>query len=190
MYTKIFFSSVRKCVKELKKGGIIIYPTESVFGFGCDPDNQTAVINLIIIKKRSIKKGFILVAENYNRIKSYIADNEISSIQRDYMFSCWPGPVTFIVPTSPKTPSWLTGQFNSLAVRITDHPSVKKLCKHFGKPIISTSANISNQNPCRTFNDIKKQFGQTFPILFGKTYGRERPSEIRNIITGDLIRQG
>ncbi|MBK4775904.1 L-threonylcarbamoyladenylate synthase type 1 TsaC [Candidatus Pantoea edessiphila] len=190
MYKKNFFSSVKKCVKELNKEGIIIYPTEAVFGLGCDPDSQIAVKKLVSLKNRSINKGFILIAENYNQLKSYIADHELSSSQRDYMLSRWPGPITFIVPTLPQTPIWLTGQFSSLAVRITDHPNVKELCNQFGKPIISTSANISNQNPCRTFKDIKKQFGNTFPVLFGKTYGYENPSEIRNIITGDLIRQG
>ncbi|PPI86517.1 L-threonylcarbamoyladenylate synthase [Candidatus Pantoea edessiphila] len=190
MYKKIIFSSIEKCIKELKQNGIIIYPTEAVFGLGCNPESKTAVKKLIILKNRSPNKGFILIAANYDQLKSYVADDKISAFQRNYMFSRWPGHVTFIVPTLPKTPKWIIGNFDSVAIRISKNPYVRKLCTKFGKPIISTSANLSNQNPCRTFEDVVKQFGQSFPILFGSTCGLKHPSEIRNIITGDLIRQG
>ncbi|PPI87896.1 L-threonylcarbamoyladenylate synthase type 1 TsaC [Candidatus Pantoea edessiphila] len=190
MIKKIFFNSIQNCIEELNRGGIIIYPTEAVFGFGCDPENEIAVMKLILLKNRSINKGFILIAENYDQLKKYIADYKISSIQRKHMFSYWPGPTTFVVPTVPQTYKWLTGRFNSLAVRVTNHPNVKELCNKFGKPIISTSANIANRTPCYTPQEVIKQFGQSFPILFGNTCGRKRPSEIRNIITGDIIRQG
>ncbi|PPI88568.1 L-threonylcarbamoyladenylate synthase type 1 TsaC [Candidatus Pantoea edessiphila] len=190
MHKEDFLISLKHCVKELYLGGIIIYPTEAVFGFGCDPENKTAVEKLIFLKNRSLNKGFILISNDYNQLKSYVDEYKISSIKRDYMFSYWPGPTTFIVPASRQTPIWLTGKFDSLAIRVSNHPGIKALCNKFGKPIISTSANLANQKPCRTFEDVIKKFGKSFPILLGETYGLKRPSEIRNIITGDLIRKG
>ena len=188
MFNKSHTQSLKKCIYFLKKNYVIAYPTETVFGLGCDPDNKIAVMNLLALKKRSINKGFILIAANYAQLLPYISDCNLSSIQRKRMFSYWPGPTTFIVPVSPKTPYWLTGQFNSLAIRVSNHPQVQTLCHKFGKPLISTSANISGQPPCCTVDEIKIQFGMCFPTLLGVTGGRKYPSKIRDAITGIVIR--
>jgi L-threonylcarbamoyladenylate synthase len=84
----------------------------------------------------------------------------------------------------------LSGRFSSLAVRVTDHPRVKELCQQFGKPLVSTSANLNGQEPCRLADEVRLQFGEDFPVLNGQVGGRENPSEIRDALTGDLIRQG
>jgi L-threonylcarbamoyladenylate synthase len=84
----------------------------------------------------------------------------------------------------------LTGRFNSLAVRVTDHPLVVELCNAYGKPLVSTSANLSGQPPCRTTAEVYAQFGADFPVVDGATGGRQNPSEIRDALTGELFRQG
>ena len=95
------------------------------------------------------------------------------------------GPVTFVFPAQPTTPRWLTGRFDSLAVRVTDHPLVVELCLAFGKPLVSTSANLTGQPPCRSTEEVLAQFGNDFPVAVGETGGRLNPSEIRDALTGE-----
>jgi L-threonylcarbamoyladenylate synthase len=95
-----------------------------------------------------------------------------------------------VFPAKPTTPRWLTGRFDSLAVRVTDHPMVIALCAAYGKPLVSTSANLSGLPPCRTAQEVIEQFGASFPVIDAPTGGRQNPSEIRDALTGELFRQG
>jgi len=190
MNTQHLADSLEHCVTQLNHQAVIAYPTEAVFGLGCDPDSESAVMALLALKQRPVEKGLILIAADYTQLEPYISDRELTVLQRERMFACWPGPVTFVVPVPPQTPRWLTGQFDSLAIRVSDHPDVQALCRAFGKPLVSTSANLSGQPPCRTAEEVKYQFGDRFPVLAGKTGGRQNPSEIRDVISGELIRQG
>lgn len=178
------------CVAQLQQQAVIAYPTEAVFGLGCDPDSEHAVMQLLAFKQRPVEKGLILIAANYQQLEPYIADRELSVAQRERMFATWPGPVTWVLPALSQTPRWLTGRFDSLAVRVSDHPLVQALCLAFDKPLVSTSANLSGQPPCRNVEEVLQQFGEAFPVLQGETGGRTNPSEIRDIISGDIIRQG
>ncbi len=177
-------------VELLNNEHVIAYPTEAVFGVGCDPDSEKAVMNLLTLKQRPVDKGLILIAANFEQLKPYIDATQLSDKQLTTVFSCWPGPVTFVFPASTSTPRWLTGRFNSLAVRVTDHPLVVALCEAYGKPLVSTSANLSGQPPCRTTEEVHLQFGADFPVVDGRTGGRQNPSEIRDALTGKLFRQG
>ena len=137
--------SIAHAVDVLKNEEVIAYPTEAVFGVGCDPDSETAVSRLLVLKQRPVEKGLILIAASYEQLKPYIDDSMLTPAQRETIFSVWPGPVTFVFPAKPTTPRWLTGRFDSLAVRVTDHPLVVALCLAFGKPLVSTSANLTGQ---------------------------------------------
>jgi L-threonylcarbamoyladenylate synthase len=95
------------------------------------------------------------------------------------------------MPSSDKTLSCVSGQFDSIAVRVTDHPLVQDLCHRFGKPITSTSANLTGLPPCLTTEEVRVQLGnKLFAILDGKTGGRIKPSEIRDAKTSAILRQG
>ncbi len=174
----------------LKQSKTIAYPTEAVFGVGCDPDCESAVNGLLTLKQRPVEKGLILIAANYQQLQPYVADDRLTAQQKSDMFNHWPGPVTFVIPATEQTPPWLTGAFQSLAVRVTDHPIVQQLCLAYGKPLVSTSANLSGHPPCRTASDVWRQFGIDFPVLQGKTGGRDNPSEIRDVLSGQLLRRG
>ncbi|QHM73600.1 L-threonylcarbamoyladenylate synthase type 1 TsaC [Mixta intestinalis] len=178
------------CVQQLQQQAVIAYPTEAVFGLGCDPDNEKSVMELLAFKQRPVEKGLILIAADYQQLEPYVSDRELSVVQREKMFATWPGPVTWVLPALPQTPRWLTGRFDTLAVRVSAHPAVQALCRAFGKPLVSTSANLSGQPPCRNVEEVLQQFGKHFPVLHGETGGRLNPSEIRDIISGDIIRQG
>lgn len=182
--------AIVRAVELLNNQHVIAYPTEAVFGVGCDPDSEKAVMTLLALKQRPVEKGLILIAASFEQLKPYIDYTRLSDEQLAAIFSCWPGPVTFVFPASASTPRWLTGRFNSLAVRVTDHPLVVELCKAYGKPLVSTSANLSGQPPCRTTEEVYTQFGADFPVIDGATGGRQNPSEIRDALTGELFRQG
>jgi len=177
-------------VAVLKNEEVIAYPTEAVFGVGCDPDSERAVNRLLTLKQRPVEKGLILIASSFSQLTPYIDDSMLTQQQRDTVFSRWPGPVTFVFPAKSSTPRWLTGRFDTLAVRVTDHPLVIALCEAFGKPLVSTSANLTGLPPCRNTHEVQLQFGQDFPVLDGATGGRLNPSEIRDALTGELFREG
>ncbi|URJ23584.1 Sua5/YciO/YrdC/YwlC family protein [Blochmannia endosymbiont of Camponotus sp. C-003] len=175
---------------QLNQGKVIIYPTESMFGLGCDPDNKQAISTLLKIKNRSWRKGLILIAANYTQLLKYIDDSFLNENQQSQVFSTWPGPVTWVFPAKSNTPYWLTGQFSSLAVRVIHFELIQHLCLAFGKPLVSTSANLSGQPPARTIKEIHEQLGHNMPIMYEDILGRSNPSEIRDVMTGKLIRGG
>ncbi|KAA5962972.1 L-threonylcarbamoyladenylate synthase type 1 TsaC [Pantoea sp. M_9] len=178
------------CIEQLKQQRVIAYPTEAVFGLGCDPDSERAVMALLQLKQRPVEKGLILIAADYTQLTPYIDDEQLTAEQRERMFASWPGPVTWVVPARSSTPRWLTGRFNSLAIRVSNHSEVQALCRAFGKPLVSTSANLTGMPPCRTAAEVTEQFGVAFPVLQAATGGRLNPSEIRDVLSGELIRQG
>lgn len=188
MNKNCFINSLLYCIQVLHKKNVIAYPTESMFGLGCDPTSKEAVIKLLNLKQRSIEKGFILVASNYKQIKMYIDEKNLSVEQRKKIFFYWPGPFTFLLPAHSSVPYWLTGKFNTIAVRISAHISIIKLCNFFGKALISTSANISCMVPCVTREEVFESFGRDFPLLNGEIGSEKNPSRIVNIINGKIIR--
>ncbi|KLV04998.1 L-threonylcarbamoyladenylate synthase type 1 TsaC [Photobacterium ganghwense] len=178
-------------VAALRQEEMIAYPTEAVFGVGCDPDSEQAVMKLLALKQRPVEKGLILIAANYEQLAPYIDDSQLTDEQKQRIFDSWPGPVTWVMPTKPGVPRFLTGQFDTIAVRVTDHPLVQALCLAFGKPLTSTSANLTGQEPGRTVAEVELQLGDRLAaILQGDTGGRENPSEIRDARTGQIFRQG
>lgn len=190
MKSNLHQESISKALEALNNKDVIAYPTEAVFGVGCDPDSETAVMRLLKLKQRPVEKGLILIAANFEQLKPYIDDAMLTDAQREVVFSRWPGPVTFVFPAKASTPRWLTGRFSTLAVRVTDHPLVVELCLAYGKPLVSTSANLTGQEPCRSVEEVSAQFGEAFPVVRGETGGRLNPSEIRDALTGELFRQG
>lgn len=184
-------SNIEDIIDALHNQQVIAYPTEAVFGLGCDPDSEQAVKILLALKQRSWEKGLILVAANYQQFSPYIDDSMLSDQQRSIVFASWPGPVTWIIPARSKVPDFITGRFNSLAVRVSAHPLVQQLCQQYGKPLVSTSANFRNQAPCRNVDEVTQQFGTRFPILIGNVGSYyNNPSEIKDALSGTIIRHG
>lgn len=186
------FVSMKNLLLHLKKGKIVVYPTESIFGLGCDPDNEDAIYTLLDIKKRSWKKGLILVAANYEQLLKYVADDDLNVQQRSRILTVWPIPITWLVPARINVPYWITGQFSFLAVRISNFELICRICLAFGKPLVSTSANLSGYPPARSLVEVYKQLGgDNFFKMYrvsGVLGGFFKPSEIRNVFTGELIR--
>lgn len=184
-------NNFEQAVAALRQGEVIGYPTEGVFGVGCDPDNPDAIEKLLHIKQRPVEKGLILIATHYEQLLPYIDESQLSEEQIVHVKQSWPGPVTWIMPASCQVSSWLSGQFDTIAVRVTDHPLVQELCDAFGKPITSTSANLSGQPSCMTTKEVQDQLGDKLAVVLdGMTGGRLKPSEIRDARTLAVLRKG
>jgi len=181
--------AVQQAVQSLRHGGVIAYATEAVFGLGCDPDAEQAVQRLLAIKQRPLEKGLILIAADWAQLAPYVDASLLPQERLQAVLASWPGPFTWVMPARTTTPRWLTGQFDSLAVRVSAHPQVQILCRAFGKPLVSTSANLSGLTPCRSDDEVRQQLGERLDyVLPGQVGGQDNPSEIRDALSGRLIR--
>jgi L-threonylcarbamoyladenylate synthase len=178
---------LRHAAHLLQLGGIVAYPTESVFGLGCNPLDQAAVMRLLEIKRRSPAKGVILIANNFEQLRPYtgpIPDHRLAEVERH-----WPGPFTWLLPAASWVPRWLTGRHTTLAMRVTTHPIASALCRSAGMPLVSTSANLSGRPPARTPLQVRLRCGPEIDlIIHGATGGLKRPTTIRDALTGTRIR--
>jgi L-threonylcarbamoyladenylate synthase len=176
-------------LETFQQGGILAYPTEAVFGLGCDPDNDDAIRNLLAIKSRPIEKGLILLAGNYTQLLPYIDDSKISDETRLTILSRWPNGITQVVKKNANVSPLLCGKFNTIAVRITNQPDVVALCNATNKPIVSTSANLSGQEPAKTWQDVEVTLAEKIDfIIKGNTLGFTKPSTIIDALSGETIR--
>ena len=181
--------SIVDIVNTLNQGGILAYPTEGVFGLGCDPDNERAIKKLLLLKQRSASKGLILIASNYSQLLPYVDDLAIPQEKRFAVMSRWPSAITQILPANKNISPLLTGCFDTIAVRITAHPDVIEICNAFNKPLVSTSANLSGQAAAVTWQQVQNQLGEKIDYLLqSNTLGHTQPSTIINALTGEVLR--
>ncbi|WP_394204869.1 L-threonylcarbamoyladenylate synthase [Shewanella waksmanii] len=178
-----------QAVETLKQGGVIAYPTEAVYGLGCDPDNQHALEKLLEIKQRPWQKGLILVASSFEQLHPYVDLDAIPEAGLATAMQRWPGPYTFIMPVNPSVNSLLCGEFNSIAVRVSAHPGVAELCRVYGKPLVSTSANLSGQDPALSQQQVIEQLGAVIDgVVVGELGQEAKPSTIIDVLTGKVLR--
>ncbi|MFC1702121.1 L-threonylcarbamoyladenylate synthase [Pseudomonadota bacterium] len=176
-------------VEQLQAGGVIAYPTEAVFGLGCDPANESAVRQILILKGRHESAGLVLIASEFSQLEPWIADVGEKLVNK--AMQTWPGPVTWLFPRAAGVPDYVAGNHDTVAVRITAHPPSRALCDAFGSALISTSANQSNAKPALSAAQVQNYFGSELAgILAGELGGGEKPSEIRDLISGNIIRRG
>lgn len=182
-------SSLINAIEAFQQGQIIAYPTEAVFGLGCDPDNEDALNKLLSIKQRDPKKGLILLASNYSQLLPYVDDLKLEQELRLTVLSRWPGAITQVMPAVSGISKLLTGEFDTIAVRVTDQPDVVALCNAVNRPIVSTSANLSGDEPARSWQEIMDKLGDKVDyIIKGNTLGYTSPSRIINALTGEVYR--
>jgi L-threonylcarbamoyladenylate synthase len=184
-------SEVTQIAAIIAQGGIVAYPTEAVFGLGCDPNNQAAVQRLLTLKQRPIEKGLIIIAANLAQLTDYILPLDAKLDAQ--LAKTWPGAVTWLLPASRATPCWITGQHSSIAVRVSAHDACQQLCQVYGKAIVSTSANPSECMPARSISAVQAYFNKgtndRVDAIFDAPLGEySQPTEIRDALTQQLIR--
>ncbi|HEY5972880.1 MAG TPA: Sua5/YciO/YrdC/YwlC family protein [Pseudoxanthomonas sp.] len=181
--------SLTEATIALKRGGVIAYPTEAVWGLGCDPRNEAAVLRLLAIKQRSVDKGLILIASHLDQLRPFLDIAALPTERLAEVLATWPGPHTWVMPASDEAPRWITGAHAGIAVRISAHPVVAALCEAFGGALVSTSANLAGQPAAHTRTTLDPDLLPALEsVLAGETGGLLRPSSIRDAITGAAIR--
>ena len=204
--------SVIQAAHWLKKGQLLAYPTESVWGIGCDPFDQQAVMQLLTIKQRPIEKGMIVVTDNPNRLTALL--EILTAVERQTVLDSWQDDSinatakqahTWLLPIAQNLPiaipSWITGAHDSVAVRVIDHPLIKQLCAQMvseSNPygfVVSTSCNPSGESPAISLSEAQSYFlnnclhlNDGVGYLKGKTLGYQLPSQIGDALTGQIIR--
>lgn len=168
----------------LLRGGVIAYPTEGVFGLGCMPDDEAALLRVVDIKQRDAAKGLILIAADEDQLRGWVDLADQTLPQPDP--SC---PITWIVPPGPKVSPLLRGQHATIAVRITTNPVAKALCESVDSPLVSTSANLSGKPTARNRFVLLRQFaGVVDYIVPGDCGPASGASEIRDFVSGKVLR--
>ncbi len=145
---------IKNAIEVMKKGGVILYPTDTVWGIGCDATNAEAVAKVYAIKKRDDSKAMICLVDSDVRLQRYVRNApEVAWQVLEYATK----PTTVIFDNAVNLAPNLIAEDGSVAVRITQEPFSKELCYRFQKPIVSTSANISGQPAAANYKDIDEE---------------------------------
>lgn len=177
---------LRQACLALQEEGVIAYPTEAVFGVGCDPSSETAIIKLLAMKRRPLEKGLILIAADFNQLQDFIQPLSADILAK--VTQSWPGPNTWLLPVRESVSPLLTGGRDTLAVRVTAHPLAAELSRQFGGPLVSSSANITGLKPAKNVHQVRWQLPELDYVLPGALGGASKPSTIRDAVTGEVLR--
>ncbi len=145
---------IERCAALLREGKVLLYPTDTVWGIGCDATNEEAVAAIYRIKQRNEKKSMIILLDSAERLPHYV--EEIPLIAWD-LIPHISRPTTFIYPTAKNLPAKLVHDDGTIAIRITSNEFCRKLIRALGKPVVSTSANIAGEPTPKTFEDISPE---------------------------------
>lgn len=171
----------------LREGGVLAYPTEGVYGLGCDPDDPIAFERIFAMKRRPPEQGVLLIAADFEQVEPWIGNVPEPALERAR--AAWPGAHTFIFPRSARVPAWVAGGHAGIALRVTAHEPSAALCRAFGGPIVSTSANRHGEPPARSAAEIRAIFGdEPDGVLDAPLGGLDRPTPITDAVSGAIIR--
>lgn len=181
-------SSLIAGLNAVAAGGVIAYPTEAVWGLGCDPFSEAAVSKLLQIKNRPVEKGLILVAASLDQLPALASS--LTDSQRRTLEETWPGPVTWLIPDPEGSiPNWIKGEHESVAVRVSAHPLVRELCDRHGGALVSTSANDAGEPEIRSQSRLTEEFGGRIDaVIAGELGDSTETSQIRDLISGNRLR--
>ena len=182
-------NTIKLAVETLEEGGVIAYPSEGVWGLGCDPFNQSAVMKILELKSRSVDKGLILVASSLEQLTPLLSD--LPPEYQKLLVKACPGPDTWLIPDpSQFIPPWIKGQFATVAVRISEHPLIKAMCDKFSGAVVSTSANPAGLLPAKTQAEVQHYFPSELDyILSGELGSANGPSVIRDLLSDKIFRE-
>ena len=179
-------AELHEAVQLLRDGGIICHACEGVWGFACDPFNESAVRRVLEIKQRPQSKGLIVIASAPAQFEPELA--QLRTATRTRVESSWPGRTTWLLPTT-RFPSWIVGDYRTIAARVPGHDQAREIAAMFKHPIVSTSANVANDPPCLTESEARLRFGDIVDyVVHGAIAESIGPSEIFDAVSGDQIR--
>lgn len=176
-------------VRALRRGEVVAYPTEGVFGLGCSAFDAGAVAKLLLLKRRAASKGLILLFAEVTEVRGLLA--ALPHDRRRAVLASWPGPVTWLLPAPAWIPPALRGRSDRVAVRVTAHPLARALCAGFGGALTSTSANLSGAMPLAGAASVRRLFGARLgAVVPGAVPRHGAPTAIIDALSGTVLRPG
>jgi L-threonylcarbamoyladenylate synthase len=178
---------IKKACEVMAAGGVILYPTDTVWGIGCDATNEAAVRKVYQIKQREDSKSMLVLVDSPVKVEFYVSD--VPEIAWD-LAELADKPLTIIYPHARNLAPNLVAQDGSIGIRITHEAFSKRLCERFRKAIVSTSANISGQPTPQIFAEIPDEVKQAVDYIVGYRQddtAKARPSGIIKVGDGGLI---
>lgn len=177
----------KKCVEVMRKGGVILYPTDTVWGIGCDPTNAEAVKRVFEIKKRADSKAMLLLVDSADRLARYVGD--VPAVAWD-LVELTTKPLTIIYDGARNVAPALIADDGSVGIRVTAEIFSKELCFRFQKPVVSTSANISGEPTPENFSEISPEIiGAVDYVVNYKQLdkGKAKPSGIIKLASNGTV---
>lgn len=172
---------INQALETLKNGGLILYPTDTIWGIGCDATNPEAIEKVFALKGRDKSKSMLILLHNDNQLASYV--KEIPEVAYE-LIEVTERPLTIIYSGAKNLASNALAEDGSIGIRIADHPFCQQLLQRFRKPIISTSANISGEPSALTFDAISETIkgGVDYIVEYGqKDHQKGKPSMIMKL---------
>lgn len=170
---------IRNAVEVMRKGGVILYPTDTVWGIGCDATNEEAVRKVYQIKQRDDSKALICLVDSDARLQRYVRNVPDVAWQ---LIDCMDKPTTLILDGAVNLAPNLIGEDGSIGIRITQEPFSKELCFRFQKAIVSTSANISGEPAAQNYRDIDPKLLEAVDYVCWSRRQEHQPHKPSSII--------
>lgn len=182
---------IQKIATVVSKGGVIVYPTDTIYGLGCDAFNEKAVEKVYRVKRRPERKPMLVLV--YSVEMATTLSENISPSVMQLMHQCWPGPLTIIVKEKKEMYPWLSAGTGKIGIRYPRHNFCQDLVKELGRPLLSTSANISGEEYTNDIHRLRESFSNEIDLLVDAgTLPDSMPSTVLDV-TGEipvLIREG
>lgn len=185
---KAWQEDIRRAVEVMRQGGVILYPTDTVWGIGCDATNAEAVKKVYEIKRREDTKAMLVLVDGDNRIQRYIQD--VPNVAWD-LIDCADKPMTIIFDGAKNLPENLIGEDGSLGIRVTKEPFSQQLCFRMARPVVSTSANFSGEPAARCFDEISEELKQLVDYVCTSRRNEKpagKPSSIIKLGAGGVVK--
>ena len=178
--------NIVRAAEALRRGDVVAYPTETVYGLGVDPLNSRALEKLIGVKHRDPANPMLLIAASREQVKALTGD--LSPRAAAYADAFWPGPLSMLLKPIRRLQPELTGRDGRICIRCTSSPIAAALCETFGGAIVSTSANVSAQPPALSARDVPT--AGVVLCLDAGTLPAAAPSTVLDPETGEVLREG
>lgn len=170
---------IKSCIDVLNRGGLILYPTDTIWGIGCDATCEEAVKKVYALKKRDDNKALIVLLDSAEHLDHYVID--VPEMARE-LLDVAVKPLTIIYDGAFNVAPNLLGENDSLGIRVPHEAFCQRLCAEFGKPIVSTSANVSGEPSAKTFGDIGDEIKQGVDYVVKYRRQDDTPHVASNII--------
>lgn len=174
-----FESDIKSCIETLKNGGLILYPTDTIWGIGCDATNEDAVKKVYKLKRRDDHKALIVLLDSADRLDHYVVD--VPEMARE-LLDVAVKPLTIVYDGAFNVAKNLLGDNDSLGIRVPHEAFSQRLCAEFGKPIVSTSANVSGEESARTFAEISEDIKRGVDYIVNYRQDDVAPQAASNVI--------